>query len=312
MTPIILKCPTVLNTSVSLDRYLALHEIFLWNYIIKLHTVELLREPSREKEKPQLTEPTQPFSDWFRASRPPLTFGWGRSGPEMARSWLRGPFSLVFSFRFPFLSHFGTKIGRLRAATTTSIFYYLPLHFLFIRFDLIWGRFAGVFGWLEPPTNSLAFLGKYWPFQWMARSSPAVDVWWASDLGISSSSSFYQLPYSWGRLFKTLFEEPLPHPNRMANSIWPLVVLLGWDEGSKPYAVLDISCCGCSCKLLEFGQDLCRFLVVVIVVFCCCCYGSCCCLFSFLALCLCPQCRVFCHDVCHFLFPLCRALYPSV
>jgi hypothetical protein len=75
-------------------------------------------------------------------------------------------------------------------------------------------------GELEPPTFSLSFVGKIWPFQWATRSSPTVDVWWASGLGISSSSSFYQLPYSWGRLFKTLlFEEPLPHPNRMANSI---------------------------------------------------------------------------------------------
>uniref|UniRef100_A0A2N9FLE8 Uncharacterized protein n=1 Tax=Fagus sylvatica TaxID=28930 RepID=A0A2N9FLE8_FAGSY len=38
--------------------------------------------------------------------------------------------------------------------------------------------------------------------------------------GFLPSSSFYQLPYTWGRLFKTLlFEEPLPHPNRMENSI---------------------------------------------------------------------------------------------
>uniref|UniRef100_A0A2N9GGF4 Uncharacterized protein n=1 Tax=Fagus sylvatica TaxID=28930 RepID=A0A2N9GGF4_FAGSY len=44
-----------------------------------------------------------------------------------------------------------------------------------------------------------------------------VDVWRASDLGTTSSSRFYCLHYNWGRYFKTpLFEEPLPHPNRMA------------------------------------------------------------------------------------------------
>ncbi len=39
MTPIILKCSIILNTSLSLDRYLAPHEILLCNYIVKLYTV---------------------------------------------------------------------------------------------------------------------------------------------------------------------------------------------------------------------------------------------------------------------------------
>uniref|UniRef100_A0A2N9FVR7 GH18 domain-containing protein n=1 Tax=Fagus sylvatica TaxID=28930 RepID=A0A2N9FVR7_FAGSY len=64
--------------------------------------------------------------------------------------------------------------------------------------------------------------------------------------------------------FKTLlFEEPLPHPNRMAslamaNSILPFSGLLGWDQGSKPSAVPDIRCRDCSCNLLDFGQALCN------------------------------------------------------
>uniref|UniRef100_A0A2N9F0C2 Uncharacterized protein n=1 Tax=Fagus sylvatica TaxID=28930 RepID=A0A2N9F0C2_FAGSY len=38
--------------------------------------------------------------------------------------------------------------------------------------------------------------------------------------------------------------------------------LLGWDQGSKPSAGLDIGCCGCSCNLLDFGQALCRVLLL--------------------------------------------------
>uniref|UniRef100_A0A2N9G3F3 Uncharacterized protein n=1 Tax=Fagus sylvatica TaxID=28930 RepID=A0A2N9G3F3_FAGSY len=38
--------------------------------------------------------------------------------------------------------------------------------------------------------------------------------------------------------------------------------LLGWDQGSKPSAVLDIGCCGCSYNLLDCGQDLCRLVLL--------------------------------------------------
>jgi hypothetical protein len=111
---------------------------------------------------------------------------------------------------------------------------------------LVWERFVRGFGWLELPTDSLSFVGSPWLFQWASRPSLAVDVWWASNLEISSRSSFFRLPYFWDRLFKTLlFEEPLPHLNRMANSIRPFSGLLGWDQGSKPSAVPDIRCCGC-------------------------------------------------------------------
>uniref|UniRef100_A0A2N9IYR4 Uncharacterized protein n=1 Tax=Fagus sylvatica TaxID=28930 RepID=A0A2N9IYR4_FAGSY len=112
------------------------------------------------------------------------------------------------------------RIGRLLAATTFPFFNNFPFHLSHLRSGLVRGRFVGVFGWLEPPTNPLIFVSKNWPSQCTTRSSPAANVWWASGLGISSSSSLYQLPYSWGRLFKILlFEEPLPRPNRMANSI---------------------------------------------------------------------------------------------
>uniref|UniRef100_A0A2N9ETI0 Uncharacterized protein n=1 Tax=Fagus sylvatica TaxID=28930 RepID=A0A2N9ETI0_FAGSY len=40
----------------------------------------------------------------------------------------------------------------------------------------------------------------------------------------------------------------------MANSIRLLRGLLGWDQGSKPSVVLDITCCGCSYNLLDCGQ----------------------------------------------------------
>uniref|UniRef100_A0A2N9HSV1 Uncharacterized protein n=1 Tax=Fagus sylvatica TaxID=28930 RepID=A0A2N9HSV1_FAGSY len=68
--------------------------------------------------------------------------------------------------------------------------------------------------WVARASNRLSlFCGTTWPYQWASRSSSTVDVWWASSLGIYSSSSFYRLSYFWGRLFKTLlFEEPLPHP----------------------------------------------------------------------------------------------------
>uniref|UniRef100_A0A2N9HYY0 Uncharacterized protein n=1 Tax=Fagus sylvatica TaxID=28930 RepID=A0A2N9HYY0_FAGSY len=76
------------------------------------------------------------------------------------------------------------------------------------------------FEWLKPQTDYLSFVGTAWSLQWVPRPSPAMDVWWASGLGISSSSSVFRLPYSWVPLFKTLLtEEPQPHPNQMANSI---------------------------------------------------------------------------------------------
>jgi hypothetical protein len=98
----------------------------------------------------------------------------------------------------------------------------------------------------------------------------AVDVWCASSLGTFSNSRFYRLPYLWGKSFKTLlFEEPSPHPNRMAslvmaNPIRLLSGLLGWDQGSKPSAVSDIGCCGCSYNLLDFGQALCRLVLLLL------------------------------------------------
>uniref|UniRef100_A0A2N9IDU3 Uncharacterized protein n=1 Tax=Fagus sylvatica TaxID=28930 RepID=A0A2N9IDU3_FAGSY len=52
----------------------------------------------------------------------------------------------------------------------------------------------------------------------------------------------------------------------MANSIRFLSGLLGWDQGSKPSAVPDIAGCGCSCNLLDCGQDLCR---LVLLQLCC-------------------------------------------
>ncbi len=105
-----------------------------------------------------------------------------------------------------------------------------PFHLSIIRFGPVWRWFVGGFGWLEPQTDYLSFVGTAWSFQWAPRPSSAVDVWWASSLGISSNSSVFRLPYSWVRLFKTLLnEEPLPHPNRIANSIWPFSGLLGWD-----------------------------------------------------------------------------------
>ena len=153
--------------------------------------------------------------------------------------------------RHPYLSHF-------------------PFHLSFIRSDLVWVGLAGDFRWLEPPTDSLSFVGMTFPFQW--ASSTVVDVWWASGLGTSSSSGFYRLLYLWGRSFKTLlFEEPPPHPNRMAslamaNSIRLLSGLLGWDQGSKPSAVPNITCCGCFCNLLDCGQVLCH---LVLLLLCC-------------------------------------------
>ena len=178
----------------------------------------------------------------------------------MVRSRQHGPLPFVFPFYFSFLFSFGTQIGRFRVTTIVPILSHFPFHLSFIWSGLVWGRLVGRFGWLESPTDSLSFVGTTLPFQWASRPSTVVDVWYASGLGTSSNSSFYRLPYLWGRPFKTLlFEEPPPHPNRiaslaMANSIWLLRGLFGWDQGSKPSAVLDITCCGCSCNLLDCGQ----------------------------------------------------------
>uniref|UniRef100_A0A2N9G2X4 Uncharacterized protein n=1 Tax=Fagus sylvatica TaxID=28930 RepID=A0A2N9G2X4_FAGSY len=76
--------------------------------------------------------------------------------------------------------------------------------------------------WVARASNEFpSFLGKV-PVD--ARSSPAVDVWWAQVWGFLPVE-FLQLPYSWGRLFKTLFEEPLPHESN-ANSIYLSVFCL--------------------------------------------------------------------------------------
>jgi hypothetical protein len=50
----------------------------------------------------------------------------------------------------------------------------------------------------------------------------------------------------------------------MANPIRLLSDLLSWDQGSKPSAVPDIACCGCSCNLLDFGQVLCRLVLLLL------------------------------------------------
>jgi hypothetical protein len=61
-------------------------------------------------------------------------------------------------------------------------------------------------------------------------------------------------------------------------------------KGFPPPAVVDVVCfvvvvCGCFC-----------FVVYVVVML----------LFS------CPRCRVLSRDECHFFFPLCRVLFPSL
>uniref|UniRef100_A0A2N9G9G9 Uncharacterized protein n=1 Tax=Fagus sylvatica TaxID=28930 RepID=A0A2N9G9G9_FAGSY len=57
------------------------------------------------------------------------------------------------------------------------------------------GNLFGVFGWLQPPPNSLSFASTPLPFQWMSRPSTAVAVWGASGLGISPSASLSRLLY---------------------------------------------------------------------------------------------------------------------
>ena len=167
----------------------------------------------------------------------------------MVRSWQRGQFPVifVFLFAFSFLFSFGPPIGSHRsAATTTPFLSLLPRYLLSIR---------------------LGFVDTFVPLQWATRSSTAVDVWWASSVGSSSSSSFYH-PYLWGWFFKTLFEEPLTHPNRMAslamsNSI-RLSGFFGWDYGSKFAAAPDIDSRGCSCAFMDDGQIMCRSVLFVL------------------------------------------------
>uniref|UniRef100_A0A2N9G1L1 Uncharacterized protein n=1 Tax=Fagus sylvatica TaxID=28930 RepID=A0A2N9G1L1_FAGSY len=119
----------------------------------------------------------------------------------MVRSRLRSqfplPFPFVFPFYFSFLSFFGHQIERIRVAATTPTISNFPFHFSSFRFGFVWGRSAGGAGWLESPSASLSFVGTNLPFQWAPRPSTAVDVRWASDLGTSSSLSFYR-PYLWG------------------------------------------------------------------------------------------------------------------
>ena len=210
----------------------------------------------RNKKAPRIFErallkpkPSDLIFAVFRAARPPLTSGWERSWPEMVRSWQRGqvPIIFVFFFALSFLFSFGPPIGSYRpAAITTPLLSFLPLYLLSIR---------------------SGFVDTSVPLQWASRSSTAVDVWWASGVGTSSSPSFYH-PYLWGWFFKTLFEEPLPHPNRMvsfamSNSI-RLSGFLGWDYGSKSTAASDIDSRGCSCAFMDGGQIMCRSMLFLL------------------------------------------------
>ena len=209
----------------------------------------------------------------FRAARPALTSVWGRSWPEMVRSRscssipFRFPFLFVLLFYFSFLSFFDYQIGRIRVTATTPSISYFPFHFSSFRFGLVRWRSAGGIGWLESPSASLPFVGTNLPSQWVPRPSTAVNARWTSDLETSSSLSFYR-PYLCVWFFKTLFEEPPLHPNRMAylamaNSI-RLSGVLGWDFSSKSYAVPDIDSRGCSCSLLDGGQIMCRWVLLLL------------------------------------------------
>ena len=79
-------------------------------------------------------------------------------------------------------------------------------------------------------------------------------------MDIGFGAFFQSVPLSTlslGLIFKTLFEEPLPHPNRMAslamaNSI-RLSGLLGWDSDSKSYVAQNIDSHGCFCTFLDGG-----------------------------------------------------------
>ena len=154
-----------------------------------------------EKKTLATPEPTFPPSALFRAAWPSLTSGWGRSGPEMVRSRLRGP----FPFFFPFCFYFGIKIGR---ATTTLFFFNLPSHLTIVRSGLSRGRLVGIFGWFELPTFSLYFVGKIWPFQWTTRSSPVVDVRWATGLWCLPARVSINYPNLWVDYSKPFLKGP--------------------------------------------------------------------------------------------------------
>ena len=191
----------------------------------------------------------------------------------MVQSRWRGHFPFVFPFPFSFPSFFDYQIGRIRVTATTPTISYFPFHFSPFRFGFVWWRSVGGVGWLKSPSTSLPFVDTNLPFQWALRLSTTVDVRWTSDLGTSSSPSFYR-PYFCGWFFKTLFEEPLPHQNHMAsfamtNSI-RLNGLLGWDYSSKSAAVPDIDSRSCSCSFLDNGQLLCRLVLLLLYCLCLC------------------------------------------
>ena len=171
------------------------------------------RLPKKYPNRPP--ESNHPFQYYFRAAPPSLTSRWGRSRPATVRSRWRGHFPFVFPFPFSFPSLFDYQIERIWVTATTPTISYFLFHSSPFRFGFVRWRSAGGVGWLESPSASLPFVGTNLPFQWAPRPSTAMDVRWTSDLGTSSSPSFYR-PYFWVRLFKTLFEEPPPHPNRMA------------------------------------------------------------------------------------------------
>ena len=190
-----------------------------------------------EKTQPDPPEANHPFHCYFRAAPPSLISRWGRSRPATVRSRWRGHFPFVFPFPFSLSSLVDYQIGRIwvTATATTPTISYSPFHSSPFRFGSVWWRSAGGYGWLESPSASLPFVSTNLPFQWAPRPSTAMDVQRTSDLGTSSSPSFYR-PYFWVWLFKTLFEEPSPHSDRMAflamaNSI-RLSSLLGWNYDS--------------------------------------------------------------------------------
>uniref|UniRef100_A0A2N9HV84 Transmembrane protein n=1 Tax=Fagus sylvatica TaxID=28930 RepID=A0A2N9HV84_FAGSY len=74
-------------------------------------------------------------------------------------------------------------IGCFRAATITPILSHFPFYLFFIRSGLVRVRLVGGFRWLEPSTDSLSFVSTTFPFQWVLRSSMAMDVWWCIEFG---------------------------------------------------------------------------------------------------------------------------------
>ena len=92
------------------------------------------------------------------------------------------------------------------------------------------------------------------------------SVWKSLPVRVSLNYSTFGVDSS-----KPLFEEPLPHPNRMASlakatSIRLLRGLLGWDQASKLAAVPDNTCCGCSHNLLDCRQILCRMVFLLLLL----------------------------------------------